>query len=360
MSDESTAALENEQTEGTEDVETPSEQDSPAHLSKKLSKYEYILSQEFVDSFWELVKKRPDGDCWQWMGTLHQQGFGRLRSGGHEFASHRVAWELAHGPIPSNRTVVHKEGVCNNRGCCNPEHYELGDPHDKRQRKGGGQPRIRRDPGYYDEKMMPSMFHVKHLAAYDGVKVFMDPQEEGKDLAPDLAVIKKGLLSIIRRQEAQAALIRQLREGADDGQPQPDTSLVEAVAAISDKLDALAERLEAEPAASAEPDRIPGPPSSPFGETLGAVLGGVFRERASVHGRAGQIPSVFDRKPLIEVNNMACLEAADARDATALLQEWLDQYLMSPDATDETVPVTPYRFEVWVRRYLTGQPTPGR
>lgn len=36
--------------------------------------------------------------------------------------THRVAWELEHGPIPDDMTIDH---LCRNRRCCNPSHLRL-------------------------------------------------------------------------------------------------------------------------------------------------------------------------------------------------------------------------------------------
>lgn len=50
------------------------------------------------------------GVCWDWRGTTTIAGYGQMRSGGkHEpkFYAHRVAWELAAGPIPEWADVLH-------------------------------------------------------------------------------------------------------------------------------------------------------------------------------------------------------------------------------------------------------------
>lgn len=65
----------------------------------------------------------PDS-CWE------IAGFGNT-NGGHVFIkienrpvyAHRLAWELANGPIPEGMVVCHE---CDNPRCCNPAHLWLG------------------------------------------------------------------------------------------------------------------------------------------------------------------------------------------------------------------------------------------
>ncbi len=77
--------------------------------------------------FWERVDRRGPDECWPWMGAPDKKGYGRLgrggRSGGDIFA-HRLAWAIAHGPIPDGMCVCHH---CDNPRCCNAEaHLFLG------------------------------------------------------------------------------------------------------------------------------------------------------------------------------------------------------------------------------------------
>ena len=70
------------------------------------------------------------------MGARLPQGYGRVRWHGQDTRTHRLAWELAHGPIPSGLWVLHH---CDNPPCCNPAHLFLGtaqDNHDDMHRKG--------------------------------------------------------------------------------------------------------------------------------------------------------------------------------------------------------------------------------
>jgi hypothetical protein len=63
------------------------------------------------------------GDCHEWQGALTYNGYGRIGVNGKVQRVHRVAYELAHGPIPEGIVVCHR---CDNPRCCNPDHLFLG------------------------------------------------------------------------------------------------------------------------------------------------------------------------------------------------------------------------------------------
>jgi hypothetical protein len=61
-----------------------------------------------------------DGDCWVWTGAA-AQGYGRIQDNGICYQTHRLAYELLVGPIPTGAVIDH---LCRKRLCCNPAHLE--------------------------------------------------------------------------------------------------------------------------------------------------------------------------------------------------------------------------------------------
>ena len=59
--------------------------------------------------------------CWRWIGAGNPKGYGQIVRDGRLRQAHRVAYELAIGPIPDGLVLDH---LCRNRGCINPLHLE--------------------------------------------------------------------------------------------------------------------------------------------------------------------------------------------------------------------------------------------
>lgn len=73
------------------------------------------------------------GDCLHWMGHRGAGGYGRIQSGGKgspHIGVHRLAYELANGPIPEGMVVMHS---CDTPYCVNPDHLSVGSHSDNTQ-----------------------------------------------------------------------------------------------------------------------------------------------------------------------------------------------------------------------------------
>ncbi len=69
------------------------------------------------------VKRGEPDECWEWQKNRIKRGYGQLGHMGKALMAHRVAWEVAFGPIPEGLQVCHS---CDNPPCCNPAHLWLG------------------------------------------------------------------------------------------------------------------------------------------------------------------------------------------------------------------------------------------
>ena len=63
------------------------------------------------------------GECLVWDGARSDYGYGHIVWEGKVLNTHKVAWELAHGPVAERLLVCHH---CDNPPCCRVEHLFLG------------------------------------------------------------------------------------------------------------------------------------------------------------------------------------------------------------------------------------------
>ena len=74
------------------------------------------------ERFWVKVDRRGDDECWPWLASLNDGGYGQIAIDGRPHRAHRVAYELLREPIPDELVADH---LCRNRQCVNPWHLEI-------------------------------------------------------------------------------------------------------------------------------------------------------------------------------------------------------------------------------------------
>ena len=87
----------------------------------------YVRGQSLKDRLEGHLIPIPFAGCMIYDGGTNAFGHGKFKVNGKNVSPHRLAWELANGPIPAGRSVLHN---CDVPSCCNVDHLYLGSYHD--------------------------------------------------------------------------------------------------------------------------------------------------------------------------------------------------------------------------------------
>lgn len=76
-----------------------------------------------LDRFWSQVSRASKDECWPWIGSCTEGGYGRMMIGRKMFMAHRLSYEMHIGEIPAEHEIRHR---CDTPGCVNPDHLLTG------------------------------------------------------------------------------------------------------------------------------------------------------------------------------------------------------------------------------------------
>jgi hypothetical protein len=125
-----------------------------------------------------------DSPCWLWTAAKNRDGYGEFWLNDELIRAHRFSYELANGPIPKDRLLMHK---CDNPSCVNPVHLSPGtDLENSRDAKDKGRigPKNKR----------------YHAGLSDQVRAEFAAGANRKDLMRKYGMCQKTLRVIINRQ----------------------------------------------------------------------------------------------------------------------------------------------------------------
>lgn len=142
-------------------------------------------------SFWQRIAKPDTQDgCWIWTGGKTTAGYGiwSRGRGRHRPYAHRVAWELANGPIADGMNVLHR---CDNPSCVRPDHLFIGTDADNVADKVAKGRHLRGEDCPWTQPTDEQVAEIRNLYASGGIRQ--------RDIARRYGVDPSHVSNIVRR-----------------------------------------------------------------------------------------------------------------------------------------------------------------
>lgn len=146
-----------------------------------MSRYKPMLER-----LMERTVKNIDSGCWEWVGSVNEDGYGRFKSKDKTRRVHRVSYEVHVGPIPAGLQVLHH---CDNPRCINPDHLFIG-THDDNMRDRDAKLRMARGSSIGGAKITEDL-------AVDIVSSF-NSGEKVRDISSRIDMKKQTIRAVIR------------------------------------------------------------------------------------------------------------------------------------------------------------------
>jgi transposase len=85
------------------------------------------ISDDDIQRFWSRVALKSNNECWLWLGSCGDRGYGLFSINQEHYVATRVSWYIHHGEDPHPHLVLHNCPGHDNPSCINAAHLYLGD-----------------------------------------------------------------------------------------------------------------------------------------------------------------------------------------------------------------------------------------